>query len=218
MPNWVTNNIEIEGSESEIVRLVEFVKSDESDFDFNKIIPMPKSLDIESGSSNYQDIYWYLSERGTKSMGEVKANPLSKLINSLWGMDEAKKQAEENGASYETGKQLCDNYTKYGATTWYDWRWTNWGAKWNAREPYVEASGKWATIEFETAWSMPENIFRELCKKFPHLTMNGVFADEDIGNNCGTWENDNGELIVDYVDTVEFACEVWGIDDVDNYI
>lgn len=43
MPNWSYNTLYAEGSKEDIAALVEFVKGDR-DFDFNKIVPIPKQL------------------------------------------------------------------------------------------------------------------------------------------------------------------------------
>ena len=45
MPNWVIGKVKIKGDENSIKELVDFVKSDENVFDFNKIVPMPKELE-----------------------------------------------------------------------------------------------------------------------------------------------------------------------------
>ena len=53
MPNHVTNIIEYSGDEKAIKKMLESIKNDTfgiGTIDFDKIIPMPKSLDIESGS------------------------------------------------------------------------------------------------------------------------------------------------------------------------
>ncbi len=47
MPNEITNCLSVHGEKEEIKKLIEFVKSDNNIFDFNKIIPMPPSLNIE---------------------------------------------------------------------------------------------------------------------------------------------------------------------------
>lgn len=50
MPNWVQNNIKFSGDTAEIKKMLEAIKNDEINFgsiDFNKIIPMPESLNIE---------------------------------------------------------------------------------------------------------------------------------------------------------------------------
>ena len=47
MPNWTTNEIRFEDMSAEKIK--EFFGSDDREFDFNRIIPMPKELDITSG-------------------------------------------------------------------------------------------------------------------------------------------------------------------------
>jgi hypothetical protein len=47
MPNWITNVMSLHGPEIEIKKLIDFVQSEDQLFDFNKIVPMPKSLNIE---------------------------------------------------------------------------------------------------------------------------------------------------------------------------
>ena len=41
MPNYCSNYLKIEGTENAVKELLQLVKSDESIFDFEKIIPMP---------------------------------------------------------------------------------------------------------------------------------------------------------------------------------
>ena len=53
MPNWVENRLSYNGNETEIKEMLEKIRYDNATIgtiDFNKIIPMPKSLDIECGS------------------------------------------------------------------------------------------------------------------------------------------------------------------------
>jgi len=57
MPNWVINIIEVEGDD--IQEMLEKIKSEKSDFDFEKIIPMP-----ESENDNWYK--WSLNNWGTK--------------------------------------------------------------------------------------------------------------------------------------------------------
>ena len=55
MPNWCQNEVSIFGDEKEIKKFIKYIKSDESDFDFNKIYPMPKELEnTTSGSEDMQ--------------------------------------------------------------------------------------------------------------------------------------------------------------------
>ena len=43
MPNWCVNQVDIQGDEAEVAKLIEFVKSDESAFTFEKIMPPPET-------------------------------------------------------------------------------------------------------------------------------------------------------------------------------
>ena len=52
MPNWCVNQVDIQGDEAEIVRLVEFVKTDECAFDFRKIVPPPDTDRYRGASSS----------------------------------------------------------------------------------------------------------------------------------------------------------------------
>lgn len=66
MPNWVQNRLTIYGQETEIEKCLLFCKSEESDFDFNKIVSMPETLDISEGRDSVQAaayVYSLLSEK-----------------------------------------------------------------------------------------------------------------------------------------------------------
>ena len=68
---------------------------------------------------------------------------------------------------------------RYGSKNWYDWSIEHWSTKWDCREPYINGN----RVEFETAWSFPEGAMKALAKKVG--TIFCIFADEDIGSNCG---------------------------------
>ena len=120
-------------------------------------------------------------------------------ITSPAHTDEEKAQAEANLA-------------KYGAKDWYDWSIENWGTKWNA----YEVTWGWNEVCFQTAWSYPKPIFKELSKRFPDTEIEIEYADEDFGANCGvvTWKNGK-EIKRDdnknnpHRDWHEFACRLF---------
>ena len=82
MPNYCYNEITIEGNPAELKKQARFVKSKESDFDFNKIAPYPEEyaeLDRkaeeyrkETGKMDIQDgfnsggYFWCINNWGTK--------------------------------------------------------------------------------------------------------------------------------------------------------
>lgn len=69
MPNWVQNRLTIYGQETKIEKCLLFCKSEDSDFDFNKIVPMPETLDITVSRDSVQAaayVYSLLSEKSRK--------------------------------------------------------------------------------------------------------------------------------------------------------
>ena len=90
MPNITTNTVKMEG----IFRLPLF--DDKGNFDFNRIIPMPPSLDIECGSVTDHAIVCYLTEKGTVPVDDLdykKVGLLVKLLKSYFknSLDMAKE-------------------------------------------------------------------------------------------------------------------------------
>ena len=60
MPNHITNILKFEGDSEQVHTMLDKIKSDELGFgsiDFNKIIPMPESHNIEAGSRTDEALY-----------------------------------------------------------------------------------------------------------------------------------------------------------------
>ena len=62
-----------------------------------------------------------------------------------------------------------------------------------------------------TAWSTPEPIFKKLAEQYPDLLIEIEYADEDLGNNCGSYSYADGEWVYKNGD-LEFACQMWDVD------
>lgn len=199
MPNWTYNDIT--ASPRTIQRMKKKYFDENGNFDFNKLIPMPASLEVESGSRNDTDIYCYLSEKLTIPLDEVRKNPMSGLIHNMFSEDwiaSVKASVEAMQVSdvsdfnmdeaYERGKVLVTNYQNYGALNWYDWCTNNWGTKWNA----CETQSNEDEIMFDTAWCSPDPIFEVICRDFPNnkITFNCEYEE---GFVC-VYENDHGVL------------------------
>lgn len=105
----------------------------------------------------------------------------------------------------KSNKELIE---KYGADNWYDWSVQNWGTKWNTDN--CKKTGV-NSVEFNTAWDTPEPVMRELSKKY-HTRVEVYYADEDLGNNCGHYVYDDGDIVEDEVGDYELACEIWEYD------
>lgn len=194
MPNHITNILYFSNRGEEIL---EFIKGDEQDIDFDKIIPMPKSLKITAGTStdNGKAIILYKEYGITKDLDEMMDytwvrekmaidNPENKYD---WLCEHLKKSA-----NLEEGRMAIENKKLYGHESWYEWSCANWGTKWNAYNSIVGDN----SIQFQTAWSCPLPIIYKLAELFPDVIITVKFADEDCGSNCGEFDivYENGEL------------------------
>lgn len=196
MPNYVANIVKMEG----IAKLPLFIVEDgKRHFDFNKMIKMPESLNIESRSTTEQRIMYYLTERCTipvNCLGEEKLETARKLISNMFSkqdewlrtifervMETAYKATEgKRDEMYQKGQTYISNYVNYGATTWYEWCIKNWGTKWNACDTEIIDED---TIKFDTAWSSPEPVIAKLAEMYPDAVIEHWWADEDMGSNTG---------------------------------
>lgn len=83
---------------------------------------------------------------------------------------------------------------KYGFDNWYDWRWENWGTKWDACDVEDESeSDDELAIKFDTAWSFPTPVVVKLSQMFPTLTFT-YDAEEESGMYDFTVEFKNGKV------------------------
>lgn len=156
----------INGTEAQVKQVLNALKSDKSDVDFNRIIPVPESL-----------------------TDAICGSPLS---------------------SEQTTLQK-ENVQKYGYPTWYEFCINKWGCKWNASEVNVHGN----IMEFETPWSMPDGIAEKLSEIFPEVTLEWMYADENIGYNVGEEHYKAGDVVLSIDveegsrEAYELAFELW---------
>lgn len=197
MPNWTSNVIKTNDPS-----IIPSFLTDEGDFDFNKLIPMPESLNVESGSRTDQAIAYYVTERFTIPVWQTNLNQLiSNSFSRNWAYDVVERLKEgiligrikDLDELYELGKQYLFNKENYGCYTWYEWCSEHWGTKWNACDTGFDKADP-TSVSFNTAWCAPEPIFRVMCNTFPAAEISFYCEDE-----CG-WviecENKGGELVV----------------------
>ena len=221
MPNHVQNIIRLQGDATKISEMLEVIKNDKigiGSIDFNKIIPMPESLNIptgletENGLKAYQDfiknyVYGKTAEEAIKSLENIPAESEEAILKS-------RKDISQH--AWECGKTAWNNIQKYGFATWYDWSVSKWGTKWNAYGMSEDPNEKISDgLQFQTAWSAPHPILEKLTQMYPHITFEHEWADEDIGVNCGRHTYQDGERMEEYypegnVESTEFALSIWG--------
>lgn len=201
MPNHVLNRITPECSEDRRKEILEAVKSDEAGYgsiDFMKIIPMPNSLSIESGSLTQTalELYEQYRKASDKAEDDGKEDARERFLESI---ADSCPDAEN---LLEMGRQYSENLEKYGHATWYEWCIDNWGTKWNAYDfdvvsPKNDVNG----MIFHTAWSAAIPILEKLSTMYPDVPFNLEFADEDIGYNLGTLTVKDGQVTEEYFPT-----------------
>lgn len=207
MPNWVLNKVYFYGEEERLNELKKFVEGEENAFDFDKILHMPESLNIDAGST--QDTAVKCAKlRRKHGDGWKDTKDAAETLGDVW-TDKTKTHYAELEEYADKGEIYLKNKELYGAETWYEWHWEHWGTKWNSVDACWTGNN---FVTFDTAWNMPEGIYRALAKLFPDVGFSVCFADEDVGRNCGTVDYCDDLFSVDYKEDYEFACEVLGFD------
>lgn len=111
-----------------------------------------------------------------------------------------------------------DEFSRYGKDNWRDWNIVHWGTKWNSYgyDETKEFDGEQVT--FKTAWSCPEPVIKTLAVKYPKLSFELQWADEDFGYNVGHKKYANGEQVFSVTPkggtrkALELAAEVHDVD------
>lgn len=135
MPNYVTNVLTLHGDSAQIRAMLEAIQYDDlgiGSVDFNKIIPMPESLDIDAGSRTstglkaYQDFVEAYTLGGTIHQDDMENIPHESEDAFLRQHSDIRRKA------WKLGKAAWNNIRLYGVPTWYEWCTQHWGTKWNA--------------------------------------------------------------------------------------
>ena len=207
MANYVTNILSMSGNAHRIEEVKALIYGGLNDhgaavhIDFDKIIKMPEELDITAGTRAETTLSDLL--RKTKEDPARLRETLKQNFEVLFDLSE-----EE----IDLTKKYINNHINHGSIHWYDWRIKNWGTKWNPDTTSLCEDG----IKFKTAWATPQPVIKKLSELFPDVQFSIEYADEDIGNNCGGYSYQNGELTDSYIpnknEATEFACELLEID------
>lgn len=218
MPNHIKNIIKIVSDDpNEIKKVLSNIKVDKpgldmNTIDFEKIIPMPKSLMIEAGSNTDKSITLYLTKLDpdapyfgceNEKLSKQDFDDVKKIMDHKYlssrttytPISEDKihdyTQSNEIDKMLTLGQTAYENVKNYGCATWYDWSRENWGTKWNA---YDFEKGEDNTIEFFSAWSPPACVTKELSRLYPNVTIEHGFTDEGLGYNTGTFIFKSGTI------------------------
>lgn len=241
MPNWVKNRI----IAKDYAELKKHLVNEKGEVDFNVVMPMSQDLNITSGLDSYnQQPSWFSEVIAEKVKKQAPADVLmaqhynktitqeefvteclldKELITTIRKIKGYKLRGEHRMSKERLSEALDTfirgyfNVQRYGWKDWYDWSIDNWGTKWNACHEYIDDDNQ--VIEFETAWSMPEGVIKEICKYTP---VRVEYADENLGANCGIedyYVDKDGNPTVTTVmnESDELAYECWGYNSMSVY-
>ena len=243
MPNHVINRLTFTCPEDRLKQILSEICYDQTSdkdrkgigtIDFNKIIPMPESLNIECGSTTDAGIDLYLTSInpdvnyfGNEKLDRKQFFGIVERLHKLnryssyetyLPPDRIRAMTEYKPADelIRLGKTAIGNLLNYGALTWYDWRSDpdNWNTKWNSYEPFYDGGN---SIEFQTAWDAPHLVIEKLSQMYPDATLTHDWANEDVYQSCGSRTYLDGEIIEEFIpetntEQIAFASELWGYD------
>lgn len=171
MPNWTHNVVTITGNAKTIAEIKDLLRSDDTVFDFEKIIPIPESLKVESGGM--ENIAMEMASSAPYSIARDNARNRMKNMLPYTASHQTKTVISELKTEDDVialGKVYLGNKKKYGYADWYGWCCDNWGTKWNACDPSITSESKTALIyAFDTAWTEPTPVLKALSEKYPDI-------------------------------------------------
>lgn len=203
MPNNITNQITF-GSDSTALAAFQQMLHDMrmegqplGSFDFNKLLPMPKELDVEAGTRTDQGLklvreYHHALADLEQQKPVLAPKDYAAALRQCKGLYRKKRMADPE--TWALGERAYSNIQRFGSPTWYEWCNLNWGTKWNAYQPRPLREDD-HTMVFFTAWDSVPKIVTLLSRKYPEQTITYRWADENIGYNVGEMTMKGGEVI-----------------------
>lgn len=213
------------GDTEDVEKLLKRVKSDNGpigSIDFNKILPVPEALKIESTPSMLNGLRSYKNFLNLCCVGSGD-EPFH--IEDITDEQEKayltiRRDLDEN--TWKIGKQAFDNVNEYGYPSAYEWCIANWGTDRPAID--CELEGK-HTLKFTTAETNAYPVIKALSRKFPYVYFSYAWASEEIGVRVGEAEFENGDTLYENMpdgrsrSAYDLAADIWDIDlDSEGYI
>lgn len=182
MPNWCANDVKASKKVLDMIFNKETGKAT-----FQKLMPMPKELNITSGGYEDESIFYAIikkeSSEREKLLKQIEEknfnyyNKIAKYLGENKNIQEDFNKINENykpGAEEmklgiknleELGNAYISNIINYGFPDWYEWCNANWGTKWEA--DHIAGSPEEGYLVFDTAWNPPIGIVAKLFEIFP---------------------------------------------------
>lgn len=230
MPNWCLNKLVVGGKPATVKAISELIGlGSQGIMDFDRVIPMPPSLKITSGSStsnglevlegNWRRILgfpWFKDR-----MQEIYGREPESREELIQMLEMVEQQPASLGKAHPDlfhinlieARIAQQNKIQYGYTDWYHWSIANWGTKWNAGDVTQGHIGECGfVIYFDTAWSPPVPVIEALITRFPDADIRLSYMEPGVGfagevTSTGDWDCPESELEDFYANAFGFWVE-----------
>lgn len=221
MPNWAYNTLTIKHKDAKVLeKIAEELKGETEGqyLDFNKVIPMPETLDV-AAPLRRDDLMFYILTLA-KNRAEILELPHEILMFVYPILDEHKTDeslrelfqaymqdytklviagtADEKdewgiikGISLLQGYRYFMNLSRYGINSWYDWCCSMWNTKWNANcGRGMMRTNDTLIYRFNTAWDAPWPIAAAISALYKNtiVTLETTYEDPDGMNSVSYYE------------------------------
>ena len=165
--------------------------------DFNKVIPMPKELRMESSSRIPGLVLSYLKKLKIENASEFEV-----LYQRFKEKSSLEKEIDFdavtllNDKDCELGQRYLHNLFTYGHYAWYTWSIANWGVKWNALpdSTIINEEEDHFELIFSTAWDPPYGVVYALCSS-GETDFRWFFTSYDHGDYEIIWEDSHLKIV-----------------------
>jgi len=172
MPNWVDNELYIRGPSERLAQVRETLESQTRLLDFNKVIPMPRGYNyipspVPALPKDQPTFPEWLNTHPNVIDREAY---ISALLEEAGVTTNDPLFRERDSKTTALISYLSTHlYALHGHPTWYEWRWENWGTKWNTSDITRTETKSSLRYRFNTAWDQPVPILRRLIADNPDL-------------------------------------------------
>ena len=208
MANYVYSLVQITGKDADIAKMLSEMKTQDDDFDFSTVVPIPQDL-LQAGVGSYgrnATAYLRLANPHNTNISDPSIPKLPaavfdvdapRLAAACWTCIDPAMDNDPTHAYHikdaQQGKLVYDAWKKYGYASDYEFRCHEWGTKSNAWDCVIDDSAPGAcTITFNTAWSPPGPFMDAFAAKYPDLDITYEYAEECAGSFAGRAEYSAG--------------------------
>jgi len=212
MPNHVTHRIFVP---AECVSIIKQYFNKDNQFDASLITPMPEIL-VDTSEGTVSDSAKHIMKHNS-AIAIVKNNDIP-VHHQIKNNSNSAHILRMTQSEYDEIYKIINAYKETGYHTWYEWCNKHWGTKWGFYNTEIQSTvsikenelSKGMEFTCQTAWSVPDPLFKTLAECHPELQLVGICFDEGW-NFAGAYKIQNGQYgYTDVEPTDEFYEAVYG--------